>query len=490
MQLSHNTKAHKCNEKLASMMNVQAHLARFQAAHLRNANIRSRRPSSLPFAVRRRHLEKLITMHSAATPTAAAAAAAIIGGTEKATDRFHVMDFHHVEFWCADAATAAARFSFGLGVRLAAQSDLSTGNTAHASRLLRSRSGSLAFLFTAPYAAADAAATASVRSFNADAARRFTDTHGGLAVRAVAVRVADAAEAFFASVDAGARPAFAPADLGRGFGFAEVELSGDTVLRFVSYPDGTDVSFLPGFQDVASSGSCPDLGLTRFDHVVVNIPELAPVAANVGGFTGFHRFWEFTADEVCTAESGINGVVLANDSETVLLTLVEPVLGTRLPSHVETFLEHHGGPGVQHLAISSDDVLGTLREIRARSAMGGFELLPPPPASYYDSARRRVGDLLPEAQMKECQELGVMVDRGDDNGIMLQIFTKPAGDRPTLLLEFVQRIGCMEMEHDKEYQRPGCGGFGKRNVTDLLKSIEDNNNNTLDPAASSLALAA
>uniref|UniRef100_A0ACD6A952 Uncharacterized protein n=1 Tax=Avena sativa TaxID=4498 RepID=A0ACD6A952_AVESA len=464
------------------MMNAQSHLALasssgFQAHRIPNSSIRSRR---LP-PLRRRPLQKLTTMpHSAATPTAAA----ITGGMEKATDRFDVMDFHHVEFWCADAATTAARFSFGLGVPLAAQSDLSTGNTAHASRLLRSRSGSLALLFTAPHApnVADAEATASVRSFNGDAARRFTGTHGGLAVRAVAVRVADAAEAFVASVHAGARPAFAPADLGQGFGFAEVEFSGDTVLRFVSYPDGTDVSFLPGFQDVVmSTGAAapPDLGLTRFDHVVLNIPELAPVAASVAGFTGFHRFWEFTADEVCTGESGINGVVLANNSETVLLTLVEPVLGTRLPSHVETFLDHHGGPGVQHLAISSDDVLATLREIRARSAMGGFELLPPPPASYYDGARQRAGDLLSEAQMKECQELGVMVDRGDDNGVILQIFTKPAGDRPTLLLEFVQRIGCE--------QRPGCGGFGHRNVTDLLHSIDDNNKSTLVHAAACLA---
>ncbi|KAM0903110.1 hypothetical protein ACQ4PT_018901 [Festuca glaucescens] len=455
------------------MMNAQAHLALASSpfhAHLPNSNIRSLRPQ-LPVAVRRRPLptiQAVTTMHSA--PTAAAAA---IAGLEKATDRFHVMDYHHVEFWCADAASAAGRFSFGLGVPLAAQSDLSTGNTAHASRLLRSRSGSLAFLFTAPYAphvSGENAATATVRSFSADAARRFTGTHGGLAVRALAVRVADAAEAYVASVDAGARPAFAPADLGHGFAFAEVELSGDTVLRFVSYPDGTDVSFLPGFQDVVSSGA-PDFGLKRFDHIDINVPELAPVLANVAGFTGFHQFWEFTEAQFRTAESGMNGLVLANNSETVLLTLAEPVYGTKRRGHVETFLDHHGGPGVQHMAIGTDDILRTLREIRARSAMGGFELLPPPPASYYDGARQRAGDALSEAEMKECQELGVRVDRGDDDGVVLQIFTKPTGDRPTLLLEFVQRIGCMNK--DKSEQGAVCGGFSKRNVPDLIKSIED-----------------
>jgi 4-hydroxyphenylpyruvate dioxygenase len=363
-------------------------------------------------------------------PAAAAAAAAIGSVMENATDRFHVIDFQHVEFWCADAASAAARFSFGLGVPLAAQSDLSTGNAAHASRLLRSRSGSLSLLFTAPYAphVADSATTASLPSFKADAARRFTGTHG-LAVRAVSVRVADAAEAFAASVDAGARPAFAPTDLGHGFGFAEVELAGDSVLRFVSYPDGSEVSFLPGFQDVASSAGAPDFGLTRFDHVDVNIPELAPVVANVAGFTGFHKFWEFTADEVCPAESGVNGLVLANNSENVLLSILEPMLGTKLRSHVETFLHHHGGPGIQHLAMTGGDILGTLREIQARSSMGGFELLPPPPASYYDGVRQRAGDVLSEKQIKECQELGVRVDRGYDDGVVLQAFTKPAVDR-------------------------------------------------------------
>uniref|UniRef100_A0ACD5W3V2 Uncharacterized protein n=1 Tax=Avena sativa TaxID=4498 RepID=A0ACD5W3V2_AVESA len=457
----------------ARMMN-QAHMAvassPFHAAHhLPNSNgLRpGRRPPLLRLGVRCGPVQMLTTK--------ATAPAAISNGSgmKEATDRFHVLDYHHVEFWCADAASAAARFSFGLGVPLAAQSDLSTGNTAHASRLLRSRLGSLAFLFTAPYAPqVGDVATASVPSFSADVVRRFISTHGGLAVRAIAVRVSDAAEAFAASVNAGARPAFAPADLGHGFGFAEVELSGDTILRFVSYPDDINISFLPGFQDVVRTGGVgvPDFGLKRIDHIDVNVPELAPVAANVSGFTGFHQFWEFTHDQFRTAETGMNGVVLANNAETVLLTLVEPVYGTKHRGHVETFLEHHGGPGVQHLAIMSQDILGTLREIRARSSMGGFELLAPPPASYYDGARERAGDVLSEAHMKECQELGVRVDRGDDDGVVLQMFTKPTGDRPTLLLEFVQRIGCMDEDGE---QRAVCGGFAKRNVPDLIKAIED-----------------
>jgi 4-hydroxyphenylpyruvate dioxygenase len=243
----------------------------------------------------------------------------------------------------------------------------------------------------------------------------------------VALRVADAAEAFRVSFAGGARPAFAPADLGHGFGLAEVELYGDVVLRFVSYPGDTELPFLPGFESVSSPGAV-DYGLTRFDHVVGNVPEMAPVAAYIKGLLGFHEFAEFTAEDVGTAESGLNSVVLANNSEAVLLSLNEPVHGTKRRSQIQTYLDYHGGPGVQHVALASNDVLRTLREMRARTPMGGFEFMAPPQATYYEGVRRIAGDVLSEAQIKECQKLGVLVDR-DDQGVLLQIFTKPVGDR-------------------------------------------------------------
>ncbi|KAF6986955.1 LOW QUALITY PROTEIN: hypothetical protein CFC21_004640 [Triticum aestivum] len=378
------------------------------------------------------------------------------------SDRFHTLAFHHIEFWCTDAASADGRFAFSLGAPLAARSDLSTGNSTHASQLLRP--GSLAFLFTAPYA--------NGCIFSVDAARRFFADHG-LAVRSVALRVADAAKAFRASVDGGARPAFAPVDLGRGFGFAEVKLYGDVVLRFVSHPDGTDVPFLPGLFEGVSNPGAVHYGLTRFDHIVGNVPELAPAAAYVAGLTGFHEFAEFTTEDVGTAQSGLNSVVLANTSEGVPLLLNEPVHGTKRRRQIQTFLEHHGGPGVQHIAVASSEVFRTLREMHARSSMGGFDFLPPPLPKYYEGVRRLAGDVLSEAQIKECQELGVLVNR-DDQGVLLQIFTKPVGDRPTFFLEMIQRIGCMEKdERGEEYQKGGCGGFGKGNISELFKSIED-----------------
>ncbi|XP_047092770.1 4-hydroxyphenylpyruvate dioxygenase-like [Lolium rigidum] len=389
------------------------------------------------------------------------------------TDRFQAHAFHHVELWCADAAGAASRFSSALGVPLAAVSDLSTGNSAHASRLLRS--GSLSLLFTSSHSQQEHHMDgATIPSFSPNDASRFVADHGGPAVRAIAVRVSDAAEAFRASVDAGARPAFAPADLGLGFCFAEVELYGDVVLRFVSCPaDNAVVTFLPGFEDIdVDSSGAADYGLRRIDHVVGCLPELAPVAEYIASFTGFHEFVEFTAEDVGTAESGLNVVVLANKTETVLLNLTEPVHGTKRRSQIQTYLDHHGGPGVQHIALASDDVLGTLRQMMR--AAGAFEFLEPPPPNYYDGVRRRAGDVLSEAQIKGCQELGVLVDR-DDQGVLLQIFTKPVGERQTLFLEVIQRIGCMEKDEEsgREQQRGGCGGFGKGNFHELFKAVEE-----------------
>lgn len=392
------------------------------------------------------------------------------------TDRFPVRAFHHIEFWCSDATNVSFRFSHGLGMPLVSRSDLSTGNSAHASYLLRS--GNLQFLFSAPYPSAAAAAgtspAASIPSFDAARCHRFAETHG-LGVRAVAVLVDSAAEAFAASVANGARPAFPPTPLpgAQGAEVAEVELYGDVVLRYISLPADhhQHYSFLPGFED-DHDGAGKDLGLRRLDHAVGNVPELGPVVEYIRRFTGFHEFAEFTAEDVGTAESGLNSVVLANNEETVLLPLNEPVEGKRR-SQIQTYLDHNLGPGLQHLALATDDAIATVRGMRARSRAGGFDFMPPPPPTYYHNLRKRAADVLSEEQMAACEELGILVDR-DDQGTLLQIFTKPVGDRPTIFLEIIQRIGCMtEDQQGNIYQKGGCGGFGKGNFSELFKSIEE-----------------
>lgn len=130
----------------------------------------------------------------------------------------------------------------------------------------------------------------------------------------------------------------------------------------------------------------------------------------------------------------------------------------------------NNGEGVQHIALYTPDIFATLRHMRAAAEVGGFELQQRPATSYYAGARQRVGSALSEQQYAQCEELGVLADKDDAEGVLLQVFTKPVGDRPTLFLEVIQRIGCIDATGD---QRPGCGGFGKGNFRDLFKSIED-----------------
>ncbi|OWM73274.1 hypothetical protein CDL15_Pgr001388 [Punica granatum] len=399
------------------------------------------------------------------------------------SDRFRVVRFHHVEFWCADATNAARRLSWGLGMPIVAKSDLSTGNPVHASYLCRS--GDLSFLFTAPYSpsisASDPAPAASIPSFSHHACREFAATHG-FAVRAVALEVEDAEVAFGSSVAHGAKPVSPPVVLDGRAVMAEVHLYGDVVLRYISYknpeqesdPSRPDSWFLPWFEPVDGSSSYPlDYGIRRLDHAVGNVPELGPASSYVKQFTGFHEFAEFTAEDVGTTESGLNSVVLANNDETVLLPMNEPVFGTKRKSQIQTYLEHNEGAGLQHLALVSEDIFRTLREMRKRSGVGGFEFMPSPPPTYYKNLKNRAGDVLSDEQIKECEELGILVDR-DDQGTLLQIFTKPVGDRPTIFIEIIQRIGCMlKDDQGKEYQKGGCGGFGKGNFSELFKSIEE-----------------
>jgi 4-hydroxyphenylpyruvate dioxygenase len=142
--------------------------------------------------------------------------------------------------------------------------------------------------------------------------------------------VDDATEAFEKSVANGAIPSFAPKQLSDGFTLAEISLYGDVVLRFISLPKSSTQSapsFLPDFEDVPPAFS--DFGLVRLDHAVGNVPSLAETVAYIAEFTGFHEFAEFVAEDVGTAESGLNSVVLANNEETVLIPVNEPVHGTK-----------------------------------------------------------------------------------------------------------------------------------------------------------------
>ena len=442
--------------------------------------------------------------------------------TNPLSDKVSALRFHHVEYYCGDATTTYKRFTLGLGMKLISKSDLSTGNKESASYVIQS--GKMTMCFTAPYQTYSGDDDESNSSSDSDSnndksltgpvdelvdtlkkpfpgfdstdAAAFFSKHG-LGVRAIAVEVENVQECWETMLKEGGVSVKEPtvvmhqADTEKvvphmmgptGFAkYAEVSLYGDVVLRLVETGDFQG-SFWPNFVDVheplpeliAPHG---DYGLYRFDHIVGNLFDLASARERITKMTGFHDFAEFVAEDVGTVDSGLNSVVLANNNEMVLLPLNEPTYGTTRKSQIQTYLEQNNGEGVQHLALFSNDIFHTLRCMRAVQALGGVELMDKQPSSYYRKVRERVGDSLTDDQYQQCEELGILADK-DDQGVLLQIFTKPVGDKPTIFLEIIQRVGCQSSRSNKDgemeiVQKPGCGGFGKGNFKDLFKSIED-----------------
>ncbi|MDA9097678.1 4-hydroxyphenylpyruvate dioxygenase [bacterium] len=407
------------------------------------------------------------------------------------SDRFAMHGFHHVEFWCGDATTTASRFAVGLGMQLIAKSDLSTGNTKYASYVLNSND--LTFVFSAPSYRPlgddddDGSLSSPFPKHDPSEMKTFCDKHG-LGVRAVGVTVDDATDAYEKSIANGGRGALPPTDLGDGVQIAEVSLYGDVVLRYVS---GTSTAteksekqftWMPRYANARPNDrefKPLSYGLRRLDHAVGNVHDLLETVDYICGVTGMHQFAEFTAEDVGTIDSGLNSMVLANNNEFVLLPVNEPTFGTKRKSQIQTYLEQNDGPGLQHLALKTNDIFSTVREMRRHGCgKGGFEFQAPASSEYYAKLKKRVGeDALSPEQFAQVEELGLLVDR-DDQGVLVQIFTKPLGDRPTVFIEIIQRVGCMREEKKEGNEKPemeqaaGCGGFGKGNFSELFRSIE------------------
>ncbi|KAL3770645.1 hypothetical protein ACHAWU_004344 [Discostella pseudostelligera] len=459
--------------------------------------------------------------------------------SQHSSENLGTLGFHHVEFYTGDAFMTAKRFELALGIPITCWSSLATGNDVCVTYGLECGSDSSAagkdrepgegvrFMITAPLSRAmqkpnnnqnsnvittntvgsnvDMTAPLPLPGYDVNSAHEFYSKHG-LAVRAVGVEVKDARMAYECAVKNGAVGVLEPTSIPnlnkeqtniQDCQIAEVSLYGDVVLRFVSFDrSGSNNSitsnsnqrtpFLPNLSPYPSyKSSKPTYGLTRLDHTVGNVPDLLSVQNYIQKFTGYHPFAEFTPEDIGTVESGLNSVVLASDNEAVLLPLNEPTNGKR-KSQIQTYLEQNEGPGIQHIAIKTNDIFHTIAQMRyAEEHLGGFELMVRPSSQYYEELPMRLGDKLSMDQYEQLEKLGILAD-ADDEGVLLQIFTKPLGDRPTLFFEIIQRIGCI-LEEDEDddteskssssprriKERPGCGGFGQGNFRELFKAIED-----------------
>jgi 4-hydroxyphenylpyruvate dioxygenase len=192
----------------------------------------------------------------------------------------------------------------------------------------------------------------------------------------VAFEVGDAAEAYNTSVKFGAVGIMVPRKVidhstNTSITLSEIQLFGDVVIRFLS---GTFTGpALPNYVSVPQppmGNRQHNIGIERIDHCVSNVHELLPAVEYLQKALGLHEFGEFTTDDVGTTDSGLNSVVLANNNEFILLPVNEPTYGTKRKSQIEGFLEQHNGPGIQHIALKTNNIIGTVREMQSRSHYG------------------------------------------------------------------------------------------------------------------------
>uniref|UniRef100_A0A914C315 4-hydroxyphenylpyruvate dioxygenase n=1 Tax=Acrobeloides nanus TaxID=290746 RepID=A0A914C315_9BILA len=244
---------------------------------------------------------------------------------------------------------------------------------------------------------------------------------------------------------------------------ASLQTYGDTIHTLIERKNYKGL-FLPGFKahqmPTLFFETLPDVGLNFIDHCVGNQPilEMEPVVQWYEKMLQFHRFWSVDDSVIHTEYSALNSIVMTNYEETVKMPINEPAAGRKAVSQIQEYVDYYGGSGVQHIALNTKDIIKAITALRAR----GLEFLSIPD-NYYDSLRKRLATskIKVTEDMDKLQKLHILVDF-DDNGYLLQIFTKPCQDRPTLFLEIIQR-------HNHQ-------GFGAGNFKALFESIENEQN--------------
>ncbi len=282
---------------------------------------------------------------------------------------------------------------------------------------------------------------------------RHIDDHGD-GVKVIALWVDDATYSFNTTVERGARPYLDPTkheDKNGQVITSGIHTYGDTVHIFVERKD-YDGHFLPGFRawsTVRVAGN--PVGLKFVDHMVGNVGwgEMNTWVDFYADVMGFAQLMSFDDNDISTEYSALMSKVMSNGNGRIKFPINEPAEGKK-KSQVEEYLDFYGGPGVQHIAIATDNIIGTIYELKSR----GVEFLNIPD-SYYDGLLERVGEI--EEDLAPLRELGILVDR-DDEGYLLQIFTKPLTPRPTLFFEIIQRKGAQS--------------FGKGNFKALFEALE------------------
>jgi len=343
----------------------------------------------------------------------------------------------YIEFYVADAKQAAYFYKTAFGFQSLGYAGPETGVKDKASYVLQQNK--LTFVFTT-----------SLKTGNPIS--NHVSKHGD-GVKVIALRVDDATDAWKQTTIRGGRSYLEPTTLSDENG--EVILSGihtygDTVHLFVERKNykGT---FMPGYKEWKSDYNPLPTGLLHVDHCVGNVGwnQMNPWVKFYEEVMGFRNILSFDDKDISTEYSALMSKVMSNGNGFVKFPINEPAEGKK-KSQVEEFLEYYDGEGCQHIALATNNIVETVTQLKQR----GVEFLQVP-ATYYDDLLGRVGHI--DEDIQSLKELGVLVDR-DDEGYLLQIFTKPIEDRPTLFFEIIQRKGAQS--------------FGKGNFKALFEAIE------------------
>jgi len=354
------------------------------------------------------------------------------------TDFLPLLGTDHVEFYVGNAKQAAHYYMSAFGFQALAYAGPETGVKDRASYAVRQNK--LTFVFTT-----------ALRTDNAISDHVYKHGDG---VKALALLVDDATRAWEETTKRGAKPYLQPERRRDDSGevvVSGIHIYGDTVHLFVERKNYSG-AFLPGYVKWENPHFKPrETGLLYVDHCVGNVGwnQMNPWVKFYEEVMGFKNILTFDDKDISTEYSALMSKVMSNGNGYVKFPINEPAEGKK-KSQVEEYLEFYNGEGVQHIAMATNDIVSTVSQLQSR----GVEFLKVP-TTYYDDLLDRVGKI--DEDIEPLKELGILVDR-DDEGYLLQLFTKPVEDRPTLFFEIIQR--------------KGAKSFGKGNFKALFEAIE------------------
>jgi len=361
---------------------------------------------------------------------------------EGAQDFLPLLGTDYVEFYVGNAKQAAHFYKTAFGFQSHAYAGLETGMKDRVSYVLKQDKIRLVL-------------TTALNS--SSPIGEHVKKHGD-GVKVIALWVEDAKKSWEETTQRGAKSYQAPTTTSDENGevvTAGIYTYGETVHMFVERKNYKG-EFLPGFVKWESDYNPTSIGLKFIDHMVGNVGwgEMNTWVKWYEDVMGFVNFLSFDDKQIHTEYSALMSKVMSNGNGRIKFPINEPAEGKKR-SQIEEYLDFYEGPGAQHIAIATDDIIDTVRQLRAR----GIEFLSAPPQTYYDEIPARLGvhmDMMKE-DLKVLQSLAIMID-ADEEGYLLQIFTKPVEDRPTLFFEVIQRMGAR--------------GFGAGNFKALFESIE------------------